>query len=143
MSRTKERARDSPSTSDSRAEEGAVPDLHERGRLREVKYVSLVLAKAEVPMVLTAGPTLSVPLFNDLAAGGSWPLLLQRVLRVCLLSTAGMALTTSAAASGRVLPCWLRCRYVAEGAVQLRGLLGRLRANRPVHESPRRLFWSR
>ena len=50
--------------------------------------MSLVLAKAEVPMVLTAGPTLSVPLFNDLAARGSWPLLL-RVLRVCFLSTAG------------------------------------------------------
>ena len=50
--------------------------------------MSLVLAKAEVPMVLTAGPTLSVPLFNDLAAGGTWPLLLQRVLRVCSSSTA-------------------------------------------------------
>eukprot|EP00964_Phaeocystis_antarctica_P069135 scaffold41940_cov46-Phaeocystis_antarctica.AAC.2 len=41
---------------------GAVPDLHERGRLRQVEACELGPGEGvKAPMVLTAGPTLSVP----------------------------------------------------------------------------------
>ena len=51
-------------------------------------------------------------------------------------------MTTRAAAIGRALPCWRAWRYVTEAAAWCGGLLGRLRANRPVHGSLRWPPWS-
>eukprot|EP00964_Phaeocystis_antarctica_P092790 scaffold59749_cov73-Phaeocystis_antarctica.AAC.5 len=53
-----------------------------------------------------------------------------------------VTLTTSFASSGRALPCRRACRYVAGGAAWLGGLLGRLRANKPVHGARRGFPWS-